>query len=195
MSGDESTCFYDVDFSLSTLMNLSNFLQAQQSSTPLSTVSDGTKQDIQTNSHGIPISISTQPTTNSTTSSSRSKPQACKVCGKMLSSASSYYVHMKLHSGTKPFQCTVILYFIWIRTIKVSSLVEWLLFHSSFWFLLKNINAIIKYSIGITCVYFLRFVKLLFVENHIWKFIWERTQANGPSSVIYVWSDSARNHL
>lgn len=36
-----------------------------------------------------------------------SKPQACKVCGKMLSSASSYYVHMKLHSGTKPFQCTV----------------------------------------------------------------------------------------
>lgn len=38
---------------------------------------------------------------------SRSKPQACKVCGKMLSSASSYYVHMKLHSGTKPFQCTV----------------------------------------------------------------------------------------
>lgn len=36
-----------------------------------------------------------------------SKPQACKVCGKMLSSASSYYVHMKLHSGTKPFACTV----------------------------------------------------------------------------------------
>lgn len=34
-----------------------------------------------------------------------SKPQACKVCGKVLSSASSYYVHMKLHSGTKPFQC------------------------------------------------------------------------------------------
>lgn len=42
-----------------------------------------------------------------TPSSSRSKPQACKVCGKMLSSASSYYVHMKLHSGTKPFACTV----------------------------------------------------------------------------------------
>lgn len=39
--------------------------------------------------------------------SSRSKPQACKICGKMLSSASSYYVHMKLHSGTKPFACTV----------------------------------------------------------------------------------------
>ncbi|CAH0725745.1 unnamed protein product, partial [Brenthis ino] len=37
----------------------------------------------------------------------RSKPQACKVCGKVLSSASSYYVHMKLHSGNKPFQCTV----------------------------------------------------------------------------------------
>lgn len=40
-------------------------------------------------------------------SSPRSKPQACKVCGKVLSSASSYYVHMKLHSGNKPFQCTV----------------------------------------------------------------------------------------
>lgn len=36
----------------------------------------------------------------------RAKPQACKVCGKVLSSASSYYVHMKLHSGNKPFQCT-----------------------------------------------------------------------------------------
>ncbi|KAF9416795.1 hypothetical protein HW555_005925 [Spodoptera exigua] len=40
-------------------------------------------------------------------STPRSKPQACKVCGKVLSSASSYYVHMKLHSGNKPFQCTV----------------------------------------------------------------------------------------
>lgn len=38
---------------------------------------------------------------------SRNKPQACKICGKILSSASSYYVHMKLHSGNKPFQCTV----------------------------------------------------------------------------------------
>ncbi|XP_012263425.1 zinc finger protein 248-like isoform X2 [Athalia rosae] len=38
---------------------------------------------------------------------SRSKPQACKVCGKVLSSASSYYVHMKLHSGNKPYHCTV----------------------------------------------------------------------------------------
>ncbi|XP_068914467.1 zinc finger protein 25-like isoform X1 [Tenebrio molitor] len=34
------------------------------------------------------------------------KPQACKICGKILSSTSSYYVHMKLHSGNKPFQCT-----------------------------------------------------------------------------------------
>ncbi|KAF3427355.1 hypothetical protein E2986_12132 [Frieseomelitta varia] len=39
--------------------------------------------------------------------SSRSKPQPCKVCGKVLSSASSYYVHMKLHSGNKPYHCTV----------------------------------------------------------------------------------------
>lgn len=44
-------------------------------------------------------------TTQTTTASRGSKPQACKVCGKVLSSASSYYVHMKLHSGTKPFQC------------------------------------------------------------------------------------------
>lgn len=42
-----------------------------------------------------------------TTTSSRSKPQACKVCHKILSSASSYYVHMKLHSGVKPFACLV----------------------------------------------------------------------------------------
>lgn len=67
-------------------------------------------------------------TQTTTTTSRGSKPQACvwalkhfcgvnqwnsignflpfqKVCGKVLSSASSYYVHMKLHSGTKPFQC------------------------------------------------------------------------------------------
>lgn len=48
----------------------------------------------------------TENTTTQALSSPRgSKPQACKVCGKVLSSASSYYVHMKLHSGTKPFQC------------------------------------------------------------------------------------------
>ncbi len=68
----------------------------------MSTVSDATKQEIQS-AHGMPHSLSSQ----SSTGHSRSKPQACKVCGKMLSSASSYYVHMKLHSGTKPFQCTV----------------------------------------------------------------------------------------
>lgn len=64
----------------------------------MSTVSDVTKQEL---NQGMPLSISSQ------SSTSRSKPQACKVCGKMLSSASSYYVHMKLHSGTKPFACTV----------------------------------------------------------------------------------------
>lgn len=40
------------------------------------------------------------------TSVMRRKTQVCKVCGKVLSSASSYYVHMKSHSDTKPFQCT-----------------------------------------------------------------------------------------
>lgn len=44
---------------------------------------------------------------STTGSTSRSKPQACKICGKVLSSASSYYVHMKLHSGTKPYRCGV----------------------------------------------------------------------------------------
>lgn len=44
----------------------------------------------------------------SSTRSNSSKPQACKVCGKVLSSPSSYYVHMKLHSGAKPFQCTIL---------------------------------------------------------------------------------------
>lgn len=76
--------------------------QPQPPDTPMSTVSDATKQEIQS-AHGMPHSLSSQ----SSTGHSRSKPQACKVCGKMLSSASSYYVHMKLHSGTKPFQCTV----------------------------------------------------------------------------------------
>lgn len=76
--------------------------EPQPPDTPMSTVSDATKQEIQS-AHGMPHSLSSQ----SSTGHSRSKPQACKVCGKMLSSASSYYVHMKLHSGTKPFQCTV----------------------------------------------------------------------------------------
>lgn len=76
----------------------SNDQQPQPPDTPMSTVSDVTKQEL---TGGMPLSISSQ------SSTSRSKPQACKVCGKMLSSASSYYVHMKLHSGTKPFACTV----------------------------------------------------------------------------------------
>lgn len=63
------------------------------------------KQEIITTPSGHQHTIQLTPTPSS--SSSRSKPQACKVCGKMLSSASSYYVHMKLHSGTKPFACTV----------------------------------------------------------------------------------------
>ncbi|XP_047108348.1 gastrula zinc finger protein XlCGF7.1-like [Schistocerca piceifrons] len=41
----------------------------------------------------------------STKEKARPKPQTCKVCGKVLASASSYYVHMKLHSGDKPFHC------------------------------------------------------------------------------------------
>lgn len=39
-------------------------------------------------------------------STTRPKPQQCKICGKVLSSASSYYVHMKQHSGSKPYQCS-----------------------------------------------------------------------------------------
>lgn len=53
----------------------------------------------------------TSSSTTTTTPRSSSKPQACKVCGKVLSSPSSYYVHMKLHSGSKPFQCKFMLFF------------------------------------------------------------------------------------
>ena len=33
------------------------------------------------------------------------KTHSCYVCGKVLSSTSSYYVHMKQHSGHKPYHC------------------------------------------------------------------------------------------
>lgn len=35
-----------------------------------------------------------------------SPKQTCEICGKVLSSLSSYYVHMKVHSGNKPYACT-----------------------------------------------------------------------------------------
>ncbi|XP_031639270.1 zinc finger protein 2 homolog [Contarinia nasturtii] len=73
--------------------------ESQPPDTPMTSAEDATKQELNTGQ------MSVTPQTNS--SHTRSKPQACKVCGKMLSSASSYYVHMKLHSGTKPFSCTV----------------------------------------------------------------------------------------
>lgn len=41
-----------------------------------------------------------------TTSVSRSKPQACRICGRVLASTSSYYVHLKSHSNNKPYRCT-----------------------------------------------------------------------------------------
>ncbi|KAJ8930246.1 hypothetical protein NQ314_016974 [Rhamnusium bicolor] len=34
----------------------------------------------------------------------KSKQQTCKICGKVLSSASSYYVHLKQHSDNKPYR-------------------------------------------------------------------------------------------
>lgn len=76
----------------------------------ISTISEATKQELNHSNvaHCLPLPLSSQTSSHSGHhNNSRSKPQACKVCGKMLSSASSYYVHMKLHSGTKPFQCTV----------------------------------------------------------------------------------------
>lgn len=33
------------------------------------------------------------------------KTQKCRLCDKILSSPSSYYVHMKSHSQSKPYQC------------------------------------------------------------------------------------------
>lgn len=84
----------------------------------MSSASDATKQELNS---GLQMSITSQANAAHT----RSKPQACKVCGKMLSSASSYYVHMKLHSGTKPFACTVSMY--GIKTVnnwKISSYIR-----------------------------------------------------------------------
>ncbi|XP_055711260.1 zinc finger protein 70-like isoform X10 [Phlebotomus papatasi] len=89
-------------------MQPQSLIVPQPPDTPISNVSDVAKPELtQSSSHGMPHSMSGQSNTSTGTHTSRSKPQACKVCGKMLSSASSYYVHMKLHSGTKPFQCTV----------------------------------------------------------------------------------------
>lgn len=63
----------------------------------------------QSNPGNVPHNGPTRQSTGQQTvkEGSRSKPQPCKVCGKVLSSASSYYVHMKLHSGNKPYHCTV----------------------------------------------------------------------------------------
>lgn len=62
-------------------------------------------QIIHQNSNLSTDSRATVSRANSSSTRTASKPQACKVCGKVLSSPSSYYVHMKLHSGSKPFQC------------------------------------------------------------------------------------------
>lgn len=91
-------------FEISCVFKTMTFVsQSQLPDTPMSSASDATKQELNA---GLQMSITPQTTTTHT----RSKPQACKVCGKILSSASSYYVHMKLHSGTKPFACTVSMY-------------------------------------------------------------------------------------
>lgn len=42
--------------------------------------------------------------------SSTKKSQICNICGKILSSPSSFYVHMKMHSENKPYACTVSFY-------------------------------------------------------------------------------------
>ncbi|XP_055681452.1 zinc finger protein ZFP2-like isoform X17 [Lutzomyia longipalpis] len=89
-------------------MQPQSLIVPQPPDTPMSNVSDVAKPELpQSSSHGMQHSMSGQSNSATGTHTSRSKPQACKVCGKILSSASSYYVHMKLHSGTKPFQCTV----------------------------------------------------------------------------------------
>lgn len=56
--------------------------QSQPPDTPISSASDATKQEI---TGGIQMSITTQ------ANATRSKPQACKVCGKMLSSGKRGY--------------------------------------------------------------------------------------------------------
>ncbi|XP_054289924.1 zinc finger protein OZF-like isoform X2 [Macrosteles quadrilineatus] len=51
------------------------------------------------------LTIDEQPPSIDTNSTK--KTQICNVCGKILSSPSSYYVHMKMHSENKPFACTM----------------------------------------------------------------------------------------
>jgi MinD superfamily P-loop ATPase len=63
-------------------------------SPPLSIVVNGDEQ------HGSSTPVPTS------TSVSRSKPQACRICGRVLASTSSYYVHLKSHSNNKPYRCT-----------------------------------------------------------------------------------------
>lgn len=63
-------------------------------SPPLSIVVNGDEQ----HSSSTPVPTST--------SVSRSKPQACRICGRVLASTSSYYVHLKSHSNNKPYRCT-----------------------------------------------------------------------------------------
>ena len=46
-----------------------------------------------------------KPTPSSSRKAPETKSHSCYVCGKTLSSTSSYYVHMKQHSGHKPYHC------------------------------------------------------------------------------------------
>ncbi|XP_059622395.1 zinc finger protein 260-like isoform X5 [Phlebotomus argentipes] len=106
--GNEQTVITMQDDKDNNSMQPQSLIVPQPPDTPMSNVSDVAKPELsQSSSHGMPHAMSGQSNASAGTHTSRSKPQACKVCGKMLSSASSYYVHMKLHSGTKPFQCTV----------------------------------------------------------------------------------------
>ncbi|CAI6363209.1 unnamed protein product [Macrosiphum euphorbiae] len=86
-----------VDSEIRPCLVADNVISDQNSSCgspPLSIVVNGDEQ----HSSSTPVPTST--------SVSRSKPQACRICGRVLASTSSYYVHLKSHSNNKPYRCT-----------------------------------------------------------------------------------------
>lgn len=88
--------------------NVDQNQQQQQQQTTVITVNESKPVDISISSNALVADAGpSRPVETVSTTPSRNKRQTCKICGKTLSSPSSYYVHMKLHSGTKPFACTI----------------------------------------------------------------------------------------
>ncbi|VEN60422.1 unnamed protein product [Callosobruchus maculatus] len=63
-----------------------------------------TPNNIPSESYSVPLKE--KPTEEPRNEPKIAKQQKCNICGKVLSSASSYYVHLKQHSDNKPYQCS-----------------------------------------------------------------------------------------